>query len=142
MSSLPASPEHILEKALESEIISAEQLHTLIQSPPPNLIWLDIRTPIEQKQGIIPGSTLFPCDHNLQNLEDTTIFTESFCKKFMPETFDTEKCYILICRTGPRTGIALEIFLRHNLPACELLGGITEWQRLGLAVCPPNSGVE
>lgn len=142
MSSPPVSPEQILEKALESEMISAEKLHILIQSPPPRLVWLDLRTPLEHQQGIIPGSILFPCDHNLKNLEDTTVFTRSFDERFKPEALDADTRYILICRTGPRTAIALERFLCHNLMACELLGGITEWRRLGLTIHSPGSDVE
>ncbi|MBF0584186.1 MAG: hypothetical protein HQL80_08130 [Magnetococcales bacterium] len=140
MSSHSLSTERILEKALESEMISAEQLHLLIQTPPPDLLWLDVRTPSEHRQGVIPGSVLFPCDHNLQNLEDTSVFISSFGKKFRPELFDNGKKYVLICRTGPRTAIALEMFLRHGLAACELLGGITEWRRQGLAVESPGLG--
>lgn len=139
MSNQSLAAERMLEKALESEMISAEQLHLLNQAKLPNVVLLDVRTPIEHRQGMIPGSVRFPCDHDLENLENTTIFTKSFHEKFHPEAFDPKQHYVLICRTGPRTEIALETFLHHGLSACELLGGVTEWQRLGLATEPFNN---
>lgn len=132
MSSSPPSAESLLEKALESEMISAEQLSRLTQENLSHVVLLDVRTTTEHHQGVIPGSILFPCDHDLDNLENTTIFSKSFHDRFRPELFDAAWNYILICRTGPRTAIALETFLEHGLSACELLGGITEWQRRGL----------
>ncbi len=133
------SPERILEKAMESEMISVEQLHCVLQNPPPHVVLLDVRTPVEHRQGVIPGSVLFPCDHDLENLQNTAIFAESFRARFRPEDFDPTRQYILICRTGPRTAIALDIFLCYNLAACELLGGVSEWQQKGLALQRPNS---
>ncbi|MEO5355016.1 MAG: rhodanese-like domain-containing protein [Magnetococcus sp. XQGC-1] len=143
MSSQPLSPEQILANALDSEMISVEKLHLLIQNPLPQVVLLDVRTPLEHQQGVIPGSLLFPCDHDLDNLENTAIFRASFHERFRPDLFDPERCYILICRTGPRTAIALENFLRHDLPACELLGGVTEWRQKGFSLQPPaaNSAV-
>ncbi|MBF0182962.1 MAG: hypothetical protein HQM06_01035 [Magnetococcales bacterium] len=133
--SQPSDYQHILDKAIAAEMISVEQLHQLLQyAPLPQVTLLDVRTPSEQQQGIIPGSLLFPCDHDLQNLENTTIFSASFHANFHPEAFDPEQHYILICRTGPRTAIALEAFLHHNLIACELLGGITEWRQKGYSL--------
>lgn len=134
--SLPA--EQILEKALESEMISVEQLRLLNAGNLPSVVLLDVRTITEQRLGVISGSVLFSCDHDLENLENTTIFSKSFHEKFSPELFDPQRHYILICRTGPRTAIALETFLNHNLAACELLGGVTEWKNLGLALQPPD----
>ena len=139
MPAQPIVPEQILAKAMASEMISVQQLHHLIQFPQPLVVLLDVRTPTEQQLGVIPGSMLFPCDHDLNNLDNTTIFAESFHSRFRPEQFDPTAYYILICRTGPRTAIALEVFLQHNLFACELLGGITEWQHKGLALQPPSA---
>ncbi len=128
--------ETILEKALDNEMISAQQLLELIRSRPSRVVLLDIRTEIEQRQGVIPGSMLFPCDHNLENLEDTSIFNRSFHQRFKPEGFDAGQRYVLICRTGPRTAIALATFLAHDLQACELLGGVTEWVNKGFELDP------
>lgn len=138
MSHPSLSAEQILEKALDAEMISVEQLHLLVSARLPTVILLDIRTHQEHRQGILSGSVLFPCAHDLDNLENTLPFSRDFHKKFRPEAFDRTHQYILICRTGPRTAIALETFLQHDLAACELLGGITEWQNKGLTLHPPD----
>ncbi|MEO5339134.1 MAG: rhodanese-like domain-containing protein [Magnetococcus sp. MYC-9] len=142
MSSQPPSSAQILERAMEFEMISVEQLQCVLQHPPPDLVLLDVRTPDEHRQGVIPGSRLFPCDHDLVNLENTRIFAASFATRFRPEAFDPENRYVLICRTGPRTAIALEAFLHHNLAACELLGGVTAWRQRGLQLQPPAADIE
>ncbi len=138
MTNQSVNTEQILEKAMEAEMISVEQLQQLLHNGPlPQVTLLDVRTPTEQAEGIIPGSHLFPCDHDLQNLDNTAIFSASFHDRFKPEAFNPQQRYILICRTGPRTAIALESFLNHDLSACELLGGITEWRQKGFAVHMP-----
>ncbi|MEO5363814.1 MAG: rhodanese-like domain-containing protein [Magnetococcus sp. DMHC-8] len=141
MSTQDFPPERILAQAIDSEMISVEQLALLLQAPPPTLTLLDVRTPMEHRQGVIPGSVLFPCDHDLDNLENTTIFSASFRSRFKPEAFAPDRQYVLICRTGPRTAIALEAFLCYSLAACELLGGVTEWRKKGLALQLPNLDV-
>ncbi|MBF0096347.1 MAG: rhodanese-like domain-containing protein [Magnetococcales bacterium] len=141
MTNQAVNSEQILAKAMAAEMISVEQLQQLLHNGlPPQVTLLDVRTPTEQAQGIIPGSQLFPCDHDLQHLENTAVFSASFHDKFSPDAFDPQHEYILICRTGPRTAIALESFLEHELIACELLGGITEWRQKGFAVQVPKVG--
>ncbi len=132
-------PATILERAMDTEMISAQQLHDLCIACPPGVVLLDIRAEEEQRDGIIPGSTLFPCDHDLQNRENKTIFTRCFLQRFDPARFDENNKHILICRSGPRAAIALNTFLEHDLPGCELLGGILEWQRCGLSLTRPDT---
>ncbi|MBF0126405.1 MAG: bacteriohemerythrin [Magnetococcales bacterium] len=122
----------IIEKALFNEMISIEQLRRVIDRAPADAILLDLRTPDEHREGVIPGSTLFPCDHNLENRQDTEPFLRCFTARFDPEQFNPHNWYILVCRSGPRAAIALESFLQHGLKACELIGGIQEWLRQGL----------
>lgn len=126
-------------KALFNEMISVEQLHRIVQAPPPEAVLLDLRTPVEQREGVIPGSVLLPCDHNLENRQDTEPFRRSFDRLFDPLRFDREKWYILICRSGPRTAIALPYFLDHGLQACELIGGVMEWTRQGHELIAPSA---
>ncbi|MBF8274389.1 MAG: Rhodanese domain protein [Magnetococcales bacterium] len=118
--------EKILQRSLSNEMISPEQLHTIITHAPRDLVLLDIRCQVEYREGIIPGALLFPNDHNLENREDTSIFRQCFECLFKPEKFDSAMRYILICRSGPRTEIALEAFLEHGFSACELVGGMLE----------------
>ncbi len=123
--------ETVLEMALLAEMISAEQLHAIIQVDFEDIVLLDIRTSTEQQDNIIPGATLYPCAHDLQDRSNLVPFTDHFARTFNRDFFDLDKRYILICRTGPRAGIALKIMLEHGFQACELLGGIQEWQSKG-----------
>ncbi|MBF0144328.1 MAG: rhodanese-like domain-containing protein [Magnetococcales bacterium] len=126
-----AQVEELLEKALEQEMISTGQLMSVVSAELAGVILLDIRTPTEFAEGIIRSSHLFPCDHNLVNREDVSLFRACFDKKFDPGQFDPDLRYVLICRSGPRTEIATERFVACGLRACELVGGIEEWKRQG-----------
>ncbi|MBF0185853.1 MAG: bacteriohemerythrin [Magnetococcales bacterium] len=127
-----AETRRISERALFNEMIAADQLQRLIDLSASNVVLLDLRTESEQEEGIIWGSRLFPCDHNLINRQDTEPFRRSFNARFKPDLFDPDLWYVLICRSGPRAAIALEQFQQHNLQACELIGGIQEWLRQAL----------
>ncbi|MBF0423735.1 MAG: hypothetical protein HQL73_12170 [Magnetococcales bacterium] len=131
--------EAIIDKAMFNEMISVEQLHKIVTGTASNLMLLDIRCPEEQREGIIPGSFLFPNGHNLANRSDTSIFRRSFSDRFKPEQFNPDLRYILICRSGPRTEIALPAFLEHGFSACELIGGVLEWVRQGFALAPADA---
>lgn len=133
--------EKIIEKAVFNEMISVEQLHAIITSRPENLMLLDIRCASEQREGIIPGSYLFPNDHNLADRKDMSLFRQCFHRLFHPEKFNPDLRYILICRSGPRTEIALQAFLDHGFAACELIGGILEWMRQGFALAPADESL-
>ncbi|MBF0193380.1 MAG: hemerythrin domain-containing protein [Magnetococcales bacterium] len=134
-----AQTQKIIDSALFNEIVSASQLKQIITLSTPDAILVDLRTEVEQQEGIIPNSHLYPCDHNLENRQDTTLFKESFSSKFNPEQFDSSKRFFLICRSGPRTGIALETFLENDLMACELIGGIEEWKRQDYPIVPVDA---
>ncbi|MBF0371220.1 MAG: hemerythrin domain-containing protein [Magnetococcales bacterium] len=131
-----AETREIVHKALFNEMISAGQLHQVVAAPPGNVVLIDLRTETEQLEGIIPGSHLYPCDHNLENRQDTGPFEACFGATFDADRFDADKWYVLICRSGPRTEIALEKFLDEGLKACELIGGIEEWKRQNYPVSP------
>ncbi|MBF0191130.1 MAG: hemerythrin domain-containing protein [Magnetococcales bacterium] len=127
-----AENREILEKALFNEMISARQLLRIVDLAPPEVVLLDLRTETEYQEGIISGSRLYPCDHNLLDRQDTEPFRRCFEATFTPELFHPDHWYVLICRSGPRAAIALEIMQQHNLKGCELIGGIQEWTRQGL----------
>lgn len=128
----------VLDKALFNEMISVDQLHLVVEAAPEGTVILDIRTGIEHREGVIPGARLFPCDHNLENRQDLDPFKISFAALFDPGRFDPTLRYILICRSGPRTEIALEAFLDGGLKACELIGGVEEWKRQGYPLVSPE----
>nr|CRH06820.1 conserved protein of unknown function [Include Rhodanese-like domain] [Candidatus Magnetococcus massalia] len=124
----------ILEKAFFSEMISADQLSQVVQAVPDDVVILDIRTEIEFAEGMLPGSVKYPFDHNLEDRSDTKPFENDFFARCKPDTLDSDKRYILVCRTGPRTEIAIEAFTEAGLEACELVGGILGWREQGLAI--------
>ncbi|MEG3640636.1 rhodanese-like domain-containing protein [Magnetococcus sp. PR-3] len=126
--------EQIVERAVASEMISADQLLQVIEAKPDHVVILDIRTEVEFKEGMIAHSLKYPFDHNLENREDTGPFSDDFFKRCKPAGLDDQKCYILLCRTGPRTEIAVEAFVDAGLDACELVGGINGWKDQGLSV--------
>ncbi|MBF0131503.1 MAG: hypothetical protein HQL75_02820 [Magnetococcales bacterium] len=128
--------EEIIERALFNEMISAQQLHDVMAGNPQRLMLLDIRCREEYREGIIPGSVLFPNDHNLEDRSDTSVFRRCFNLLFKPEKFNPLMRFVLVCRSGPRTEIAMEIFLEHGFSACELIGGIMEWSRQGFSLEP------
>lgn len=134
-------PLAIIKKSLFSEMISAEQLHVIVETKPVGVVLLDVRTEIEFQEGVIPGSHLYPCDHNLENREDMARFLASFEATFRKEQFDPKIGYILICRSGPRTEIALAAFLQHGLQACELMGGVEEWKRQNYSLVSADSAL-
>ncbi len=142
--SLPVSKPHeqarsILKTALSAEMISVEQLHGILTAGFEELVLLDIRTTVEQREMLIPGSTLYPCPHDLENRANLTPFRTHFTRTFNRHLFDGDTAHILICRTGPRAGIALEWMLKNGFRACELLGGIQEWQWKGLPLQRPST---
>ncbi|MEO5345988.1 MAG: hemerythrin domain-containing protein [Magnetococcus sp. YQC-9] len=126
----------IAKKALFNEMISVQHLHRALELGKPGMVVLDLRTQTEQNEGVIVGSELFSCDHNLVDRLDTAPFRRSFISHFDPERFDPEALHVLICRSGPRAAIALEYFQESDLKACELIGGIQEWTRQGYPLVP------
>ncbi|MBF0182031.1 MAG: hemerythrin domain-containing protein [Magnetococcales bacterium] len=128
----------ITEKALFNEMIAAQHLHRALELGGCGMVLLDLRTDIEQNDGIIRGSRLLRCDHNLADRQDTEPFRRSFLARFDPGQFDAEALHVLICRSGPRAAIALEYFQENDLKACELIGGIQEWTRQGHPLVAPE----
>jgi hemerythrin-like metal-binding protein len=128
----------IIDSALFNEMVSASQLRQILHLTQPDSVMLDMRTNTEFEEGIIPGSHLYHCDHNLANRQDTRQFKEYFLANFDASQFDLKKRYFLICRSGPRTEIALETFLDRGFMACELIGGIEEWKRQSYPLIPIN----
>ncbi|ABK44781.1 Rhodanese domain protein [Magnetococcus marinus MC-1] len=124
--------ENIMQRAVDSEMISAEQLEQVIAHKPEDVIILDIRTEVEFREGMVAHSLQYPFAHNLQNRADTEPFKHDFFSRCTPADLDADKRYILLCRTGPRTEIAVEAFVEAGLQACELVGGINGWAEQGL----------
>ena len=103
--------------------ITAIETYALIKNNTenPNFIIIDIRTPEEYKSG---------------HLEDAIImdYYENTFEKDIDQ-LDKEKIYLIYCRTGRRTGLAMEIMKDLNFfNVYNMLGGITQWEKEGLPI--------
>ena len=103
--------------------ITAIESYSLIHNNTenPNFIIIDIRTPEEYESG---------------HLEDAIIidYYENTFEKDIDQ-LDKEKTYLIYCRTGRRTGLAMEIMKDLNFfNVYNMLGGITQWKTEGLPI--------
>ena len=84
-------------------------------SESPDSIIIDVRTPEEWEEGIIPGALTL-------NIFDAHSFMEALSK------LDTSKSYYLYCRSGARSGQACQIMESKGFrDVNNLEGGIMEW---------------
>ena len=103
------------------ENITPEEVNTLIQENKdnPNFVILDVRTPEEYLSGHIENAV------NLDYYSDT--FRNDLDK------LDKNKTYIIYCRSGGRSGNALNIMKELDFrEVYNVLGGITKWKSEGL----------
>lgn len=83
-----------------------------------NAVFLDVRTPAEFGDGHVDGALLIPVDElearigELDALRDERI--------------------VLYCRTGRRSGIAMDLLRQHGFTQLENAGAFTRLQGLGL----------
>ncbi len=72
---------------------------------------IDVRSPMEYKSIHIKGSKLIP-------LEEIDKYLDSLEKN---------KTYLIYCRTGGRSGMAVKLFEEKGLKAINMMGGIMDW---------------
>jgi rhodanese-related sulfurtransferase len=72
---------------------------------------LDVRYEEEFEEERLPGSQLIPLYELLNRLDE----------------LDTDKRYIVYCRSGGRSTVATVILTERNFKAVSLKGGIGEW---------------
>lgn len=95
--------------------------HPSMQSD--NVLFLDVRTPVEFEEVHIPGSALHPLDR--LNPEEIKKLTR-----------DKSAC-VIVCRSGNRAKQAAEKLQNAGLSVQVLQGGVSAWQAAGL---PVNQG--
>lgn len=103
--------------------ITVEEANTLIHenNENQNFIILDIRTLDEYVSGHIENSIMI--DYYSDNFENEL------------DELDKNKTYLIYCRTGRRTGLALDIMEELGFyEVFNMLGGITEWQAKGYPI--------
>jgi rhodanese-related sulfurtransferase len=94
--------------------LSQEEWKTLASSSE-NSIIIDVRTPQEWAEGIIPGAIQL-------DIRNTDHFIDEIKK------LDRQKEYFVYCRSGARSGQACQMMDQLGFEsASNLVGGILEW---------------
>lgn len=105
--------------------ISAAEAHKLIleHKNDPDFIVLDVRTPEEFAQGHLPEKTPINLDLHASD------FRERLAR------LDRDKIYLVYCRTGNRSGEAVQMMKELGFRRVyELEGGLVGWRNAGLPV--------
>ena len=103
------------------EDITPQEAFTLIQNNQdnPDFVIIDVRTPDE-----------FAEEH-LENATNINFYSETFRDTL--NTLDKNKTYLIYCRSGGRSGSALDVMAELNFKeAYNILGGINLWKTEGL----------
>ena len=103
------------------EDITLQEAFTLIQNNQnnPDFVIIDVRTQEE-----------FVGEH-IENATNIDFYSEAF--QDMLNNLDKNKTYLVYCRSGGRSGNALNIMAELNFKEVyNILGGINQWKREGL----------
>lgn len=102
------------------EDITPQEAFTLIQDNQnnPDFVIIDVRTPEEFAEEYI----------------ENAINMDYYSKTFRDElnNLDKNKTYLVYCRSGKRSGNALDIMKELNFREAYNIGGIIEWKAAGL----------
>ena len=110
--------------ALEARIIAdvtLEEAHALILDnlDNPGFVVIDVRTPEEYAGGYIETAI---------NLD---FYSETFAAEL--DKLDKDKTYLIYCRSGQRSGQALDVMAELGFAEVyNMLGGMVQWERTGL----------
>ena len=106
-----------------AEDITPQESFSLIQENQgkPDFVIIDVRTPEEFAEG------------HIENAINIDYYSDAFRDNI--NQLDKNKTYLIYCRSGNRSGKALDIMEELDfLEAYNILGGITAWQAEGLPV--------
>lgn len=81
-----------------------------------NAIIIDVRTPEEEAEGLIPNSI------------NINIMDQSFPAKIL--SLDKSKNYYVYCRAGGRSANACQFMEKNGLTTFNLVGGIQAWNSI------------
>ena len=88
-----------------------------------NIVVLDVRTPKEVAQGVIPGAKVI------------NFYDDNF--KVELGKLDKSKTYMVYCKSGGRSGKACKALEDAGISSYHnLKGGITAWNKAGLEIVP------
>ncbi len=111
----------VLDETATIKDITPQEAFTLIQNNQnnPDFVIIDVRTPGE-----------FAGEH-IENTTNINFYSETFRDTL--NTLDKNKTYLIYCRSGGRSGSALDIMAELNFKeAYNILGGINQWKTAGL----------
>ncbi|KAF9299895.1 hypothetical protein BG000_002082 [Podila horticola] len=88
------------------EVVTFEEIDTLIHKKDQNVVLIDVREPGEVAQGIIPTSHPIP----LANIQEAlSLPDKEFEARFGFKKFSKDDEVIFYCRSGRRSGMAFDI---------------------------------
>lgn len=94
----------------------APEIYALYQRQDPATIWIDVRQPEDWAEGTIPGA-------------------ERISLAELPErlgALDSDKAYVLVCRSGGRSGRASQLMAAAGFEKLiNFDGGMLAWQAAG-----------
>ncbi len=109
---------------LNVQEIDAQQLTELLEDQPEDLLLVDVRTPAEMAQGMLPGAQAVPMHLVPLRLDQ----------------WRNQKKIVVYCRTGARSAQVCAFLQQHGIDqAINLRGGIVDWYRRGLPVETPSA---
>ncbi len=103
--------------------ISADEAYRLIEThkSDPNFVVLDIRTPQEYNAG------------HIENAININFYDPAFKQKL--NKLDKDRIYVVYCRTGHRSDLAMPVFRGLGFrEVYEINGGIVAWVKAGYGV--------
>jgi rhodanese-related sulfurtransferase len=101
--------------------ISAQEAAAITEDPPAGLVVLDVRTPEEFSEGHLDGSVL------------VDFYETDFAEQLA--ALDPDVPYLVYCRSGNRSGQALDIMAQLGFAsAANVDGGILAWADAGLPI--------
>ncbi|KAF9375267.1 hypothetical protein CPB97_011570 [Podila verticillata] len=93
-------------KAAKPEVVTFEEIDTLIHKKDKKVVLIDVREPGEVAQGIIPTSHPIP----LANIQEAlSLPDKEFEARFGFKKFGKDDEVIFYCRSGRRSGMAFDI---------------------------------
>jgi phage shock protein E len=81
-------------------------------------VWLDVRTPQEYAEGHVAGAILIPYDQMAVRWQELEAYRD--------------RPMVVYCRSGRRSGIALDVLRRHGFDRAENGGAFSRLARSGV----------
>jgi hydroxyacylglutathione hydrolase/adenylyltransferase/sulfurtransferase len=116
-----AAPDHVFHS--DDVDITPERVAELHREGAIQLI--DVREPYEWEAGRIAGA---------RHVELERVAAQA-------PTIDRDRPVVFYCRLGARSGMAANAFRRAGWDAYSMVGGLTEWDRRGMELEPPDGRV-